>query len=297
VAKQDWSKEAVIAQIQECAERLGHCPSIPELNANAKITLSTLRKNFGTYSKALVECGLERKGPGYKVELMDLFTEWAEMVRGLKAIPTLAEYSLRSQYSPRPLLGRFGGWKYVPKGMQLFVEQEKLEEGYRDVLEVIKSFYTGRISPVRTYRSPSDMTSGRKLFSDRPVYGPSMVPAALAHGPMNEAGVVYLFGMMAASLGFVATHIQTGFPDCEAMWEILPGKWQRVRVEFEFESRNFLKHLHEVKDCDVIVCWVHNWPECPLEVVGLRDVVNAQLAAFREMMKLGANVASERQIG
>ena len=89
-----------------------------------------------------MECGLERKGRGYKVELMDLFTEWAEMVRGLKAIPTLAEYSLQSQYSPRPLLGRFGCWKYVPKGMQLFgVEQEKLEEGYRDVLEVIKALY------------------------------------------------------------------------------------------------------------------------------------------------------------
>ena len=76
------TKEELIAQIQECAARLGHCPSIPELNENAKITLSTLRKNFGTYSKALVECGLERKGPGYKVELKDLFTEWAEMVRG-----------------------------------------------------------------------------------------------------------------------------------------------------------------------------------------------------------------------
>ena len=117
------------------------------------------------------------------------------------------------------------------------------------------------------------MRSGRKLFSDRPVYGPSMVPAALAHGPMNEAGVVYLFGMMAENQGFVATHIQTEFPDCEAMWEILPGKWQRVRIEFEYESRNFLKHLHEVKDCDVIVCWVHNWPECPLEVVELRSLL------------------------
>jgi hypothetical protein len=47
----------------------------------------------------------------------------------------------------------------------------------------------------------------------------------------------------------------------------------------------------------VIVCWVHNWPECPLEVVELRAVVNAQLTAFREMMKLGASVTTERQIG
>jgi hypothetical protein len=77
------------------------------------------------------------------------------------------------------------------------------------------------------------------------------------------------------------------------MWEVQPGKWQRVRVEFEYESRNFLKHLHEVKGCDVIVCWIHNWPECPLEVVELRSVVNAQLAAFREMMKIGAGASTD----
>jgi hypothetical protein len=57
------------------------------------------------------------------------------------------------------------------------------------------------------------------------------------------------------------------------------------------------RYLHEVKDCDVIVCWVHNWPECPLEVVALRDVVNAQLAAFREMMKNVRETAETVQIG
>ena len=67
------------------------------------------------------------------------------------------------------------------------------------------------------------------------------------------------------------------------MWETLPGKWQRVRIEFEYESRNFLKHLHEVKDCDVIVCWVHNWPECPewIEVVEL----SREIAKIAEIAK------------
>jgi hypothetical protein len=41
----------------------------------------------------------------------------------------------------------------------------------------------------------------------------------------------------------------------------------------EFESRNFLRHGNDPKKCDVIVCWIHNWPECPLEVVELRKVV------------------------
>jgi hypothetical protein len=48
-----------------------------------------------------------------------------------------------------------------------------------------------------------------------------------------------------------------------------------VRIEFEYESRNFYVHRHPPGGCDVIVCWRHNWPECPsdLEVVELSTVI------------------------
>ena len=45
-----------------------------------------------------------------------------------------------------------------------------------------------------------------------------------------------------------------------------PGKWQHERIEFEYESKNFLLHGHDPKRCDVIVCWRHNWKECPEEI-------------------------------
>ena len=40
-------------------------------------------------------------------------------------------------------------------------------------------------------------------------------------------------------------------------------------------------HGHDPAGCDVLVCWRHNWPECPpeLEVLALADVVAA--AALR----------------
>jgi hypothetical protein len=94
---------------------------------------------------------------------------------------------------------------------------------------------------------------------------------ARAGSPMNEAGVIYLFGVMAERLGYVVMRIQPGFPDCEAMRRIEEDRWQRVRIEFEYESRNFLKHMHEANECDLIVCWTNNWPECPLEVLELRN--------------------------
>jgi hypothetical protein len=96
----------------------------------------------------------------------------------------------------------------------------------------------------------------------------------LIHGPVNEAGVIYLFGTMAEQLGYVVTRMQTDYPDCEAMRRIEGNRWQRVRVEFEYESRNFVKHGHDPSGCDLIICWADNWPDCPVEVLELQREVN-----------------------
>jgi hypothetical protein len=50
-----------------------------------------------------------------------------------------------------------------------------------------------------------------------------------------------------------------------------------VRIEFEFESRNFRDHEHPASGCDVIVCWRHNWDDCPenIEVVELSGVIKS----------------------
>jgi hypothetical protein len=107
-----------------------------------------------------------------------------------------------------------------------------------------------------------------------------MWPGPLAYAPVNEMGVVFLFGVMAQQLGFVVHRLQTEFPDCEAMRRVGDERCQLVRIEFEFESRNFLKHMHEASGCDLIVCWRHNWPECPLEVLELKRVLSIQHSAF-----------------
>ena len=92
---------------------------------------------------------------------------------------------------------------------------------------------------------------------------------------MNEQGVVFLFGLLAVRLGFEVESMQTAFPDCEATRRMETGAWQTMRIEFEYESRNFRAHRHNAQGCDVIVCWVHNWAECPahLEVIALSEEI------------------------
>ena len=116
---------------------------------------------------------------------------------------------------------------------------------------------------------------GQCLYRDRPVLGAPLPLSGLMYAPVNEAGVVFLFGILGHRLGFRVEYLQSAFPDCEAVREIQPGRWQRVRIEFEYESRNFLTHRHPVGECDVIVCWLHNWLQCPksLEVIELRKIV------------------------
>ena len=108
--------------------------------------------------------------------------------------------------------------------------------------------------------------------------------------------LVFLFGTQAARLGFMVTLVQSEFPDCEAFVEVAPGKLQRLKIEFENESRNFLKHGHDPKGCDLIICWKHNWPECPVEVLELRSVMaQSILEADQESGKRLLTTEAERK--
>ncbi len=281
--KKDWSKENVLAAIRECAEKLGHPPSLMELRQHTGVEERHVRKHFLRYQRALAECGMMREGPGYRVAEEALFKDWAGLARRLGKVPNINEYDMYSRYSHRPLVNRFGNWRQVPMGMVALAEENGWEVEWKDVVDVAKAHLRQAGDPERTSKRYSTQNEDG-IFSDRPTYGPPVVAMPLAHGPVNEAGVVFLFGMLAAQLGFVVTRIQPEFPDCEAMWEVKPGVWQRVRIEFEYESQNFVRHLHNAEECDVIVCWLHTWATCPIRVVELRKALNIQQTAVSQRL-------------
>ena len=105
-----------------------------------------------------------------------------------------------------------------------------------------------------------------QLRKDRPVMGEPFDRSPMTNAPVNELGVMVLFGMVAAGLGLQVESVQGKFPDCVAKRQVAPGKWQYLRIEFEYESKNFKLHGHDPKGCDMIVCWRHNWKECPAEI-------------------------------
>ena len=125
--------------------------------------------------------------------------------------------------------------------------------------------------PVNSAPVPAQWTKGEGLE-----YGAPINFRGLRHAPINEQGVVYLFGMVSSESGLIVEAVQSAFPDCEAKRCIdsRRNRWQRVRIEFEYFSSNFRDHGHDPSKCDVIVCWEHDWPESPLEVIELRTVID-----------------------
>jgi len=276
--KKSLTKDEVIAEIKQCAKKLERVPTYTELRKMTRVTVNGIRKHFGTFTRDLRTAELQVGHAGVTSTMKDLFNDWATVARAVKRVPTISDYYMHGKYSPRPLITRFGVWSRVAEGIREFAEREGLHKVHPDLMTMIAAWKSRR-PPARTLVQRDaegvPLTAKPKLLLDRPVYGRPLTPPGLAHEPVNEMGVVYLFGLLGHRMDYVVTRIQSEFPDCEAFREVAPGRWQRVRIEFEFESRNFLLHKHDPKKCDVIVCWKHNWAECPanIEVIELSSIL------------------------
>jgi len=122
------------------------------------------------------------------------------------------------------------------------------------------------------------------------IYGEKVDFKSLSCAPVNELGVVYLFGVLHETFGFKIESIQAGFPDCIARRKISANKWQELKIEFEYRSKSFQQHKHDPKKADMIVCWEHNWDDCPehIEVIELVSFVKDAEELIKSKKKLSA---------
>ena len=111
-------------------------------------------------------------------------------------------------------------------------------------------------------------------MKEKSVVGDLINFRGLVYSPMNENGVIFIFGKVIEDLNMYIEEIKPGFPDC--IGRRFTGRgWEKVSIEFEYRSSNFGEHKHNPKECDIIVCWEHDWPECPIEVIELRDRIKS----------------------
>ncbi len=275
-------KQHILNSITAIARGLGRAPSQSEFVSLAGISEYFVTQSFPSWNDAVRSAGLHANTMNVKLEDSELLKDWGEIVRANRAIPARRAYRREGKYDPRTLERRFGPWSSLPNAFRNFAESKP---EWADVLALLPV----PLPPVPLRKdergrpnedSPSSILPNKAQhvpLKNRSTYGNPINFRGLRHEPVNEQGVVLLFGMLAKELGYMIEAVQTGFPDCEAKRQIGPERWQLVRIEFEFESRNFRDHGHPSTGCDIIVCWRHNWDECPghIEIVELSNVIKS----------------------
>lgn len=81
--------------------------------------------------------------------------------------------------------------------------------------------------------------------------------------PRNEMQVRELLAAHLPDYGYQLVCSQAEFPD----WLLVSKSGDYVYAEVEHRSSSFWRHSHNPADCDLIVCWEHDWPESPLPVL------------------------------
>jgi hypothetical protein len=290
--RQPPDKQFILDSLAAIARGAGRPPSRSEFASLSGISEHSVLQFFPSWSAALRAAGLQPYTLNLRLQDRELLEDWGNAVRRNHKIPARRVYRHLGKFDNRTFERRFGPWSQLPEVFRNFARGKP---EWADVLALLPapapkpspnsvpspaSHSASDKNSAPNRPSPSKPRLGKLRYpplDHRPIYGQPMDFRGLRHEPVNEQGVVLLFGMVAKELGYTVEAVQSGFPDCEAKRQIAPQRWQRVHLEFEFESRNFRDHGHPLDGCDVIVCWRHNWPDCPpqIEILELSSLIKS----------------------
>lgn len=262
-----------------------------------KVSERQIGKCFGSYNGLVEAAGLKTvrfptsDQPKYTDE--EMIDEILRVIRLPNSKMTRIYFDQNAGMSSTACERRFGGWLNALRIVQKKLNQENEKELFLRLEEYIapnnhadrgsrksaSQFFSQAVvdspPPEKDDQQESEIDCKAQRSISSNIYGDFINFRGLQHAPVNEQGVVFLFGMICREIGYVVEIVRSGFPDCEAKREMpgQKGKWQRVRIEFEFLSRSFRSHGHDPDFCDLIICWENNWPECPIEVLELKTVI------------------------
>lgn len=278
----DYSEENILNELKRVAKLLNkNTVGYEDMGKHGRCSTSVYEKKFGSWNNALLKAGLEISHR-QNIPSGELLAEMETLWNKLGKQPTYDEMDELGRFSTQAYVTRFGSWR---KALAEFVRRknegqtdkhEPTEELNPEALSTLPQTAAILTSDLRAEEVSPDVLSAlpqKPRRAGKAEYGEPIDFRGLRHAPLNEQGVVYLFGVVSRELGFIIESVRTGFPDCEGKRKV-PGKegrWERVNIEFEYKSSHFKEHKHNADECDLIVCWEDDWKESPLEVLSLKE--------------------------
>jgi hypothetical protein len=271
-------RQELIERAKQVAARLGRTTlTRAEFARETGISPNQIFEHFDGMRDLCRQAGLEAHERNVRLADDEIYSAMRDAFVALGGITTRHRFNRAFRYSVDVFKKRGMTWPTALMAFRQWCEQNDPDFPYFDALPACAA---ARTQDEHGVEPPTSLMSAAVAW--RPgtgkVYGDFLNFRGLQHAPVNEQGVVFLFGMVAHELGYVVESVQTGFPDCDAKRRVGADRWERIRIEFEYRSRSFRDHGHNQDGCDLVVCWEHDWPECPVEVLELRSAIR-QLAA------------------
>ena len=264
-----YSKDDVLNELIRVSKSL-NVESLREkdFRKNSKISLAVVQNNFGSWNEAIREAGLVPTSQEYKkrkkIDDHELLEDLIRLHKEYGKEPTGILINAKGKFSARTYMERWGSTQQAFLMAKNRLGNEIFYSGQA------KNDTTRNIKIISTTVKPKAQQKEKRL-----VFGEPINFRGLRFAPVNEQGVVFLFGMLSHELGYHIEIVRTDFPDCEGKrcFDKVRNQWEHIKIEFEYKSSNFREHGHDENECDIIVCWVHDWTECPLEVLELRSTI------------------------
>jgi hypothetical protein len=262
-------REELVAAAKAVAARLG-LTSLSKSVFRRETGIDT-RKVYRLFESWPALCRAAGLAPGPCTARVEDETIFAAMHRAFAAaggVCTLQHLLREAPFSARVVRRRFGTWPRMLEAFHPWAQRNAADAPYMAALEA-------RLDAAPAAPAPASGAGGLpawRALGGR-VTGEPIDFRALAFAPINEQGVVLLFGMTAEALGYRVETVAAAFPDCTAKRHVGGGRWEAVRIEFEYRSRSFREHGHDPEGCDIVVCWEHDWPACPVEVLALSEAI------------------------
>ena len=267
------SKDDLIAAARAVAEKLGTRKlSIAEFRDATRIGPRRVYRHFGTWRAFCAAAGLEPRQSASVIPDETIFRALHDAFIACGGVLAGPEVERRLPFCRNVLYRRSGSWPGAMRDFAAWAKSDAPDFPYPAELEAriarqrirVRRAAASAAQPGAPACGPPWPATGARLTGD-PLHD-----RPLQNEPINESGVVLAFGMLAKELGFLVDSVGAAFPDCIARRRVGERRWETVRIEFEYRSHNFVEHRHDPNGCDLIVCWEHDWPDCPIEVLALR---------------------------
>ena len=260
------SKDACRAEILRVASLISPRPLTREsFQEHSNISVTPIKRLWGgSLKKAFQECGAKLSEHIFEeTPFENLAQEFLSVAIEVKRVPTLVQLKRRSKHGVYSFQGKHGGYdSFKMRAINYLLSNEPSKLGELKLLfenELLRLNGNQTISKIRPHE-----------------HGSMLGFRAFAHVPTYEQDVVGMFSAIAHEIGFEIISNRSAFPDCKANRKIEGSSRNRYKeclIEFEFRSSDFKLHKHPVNGCDLIVCWEHDWKDCSLEVLELKNAI------------------------